>query len=143
MVHYRDTAEGIQPDQLRGFFHGWPNPPTLETHLRILDGSDTIVLAMADTPARRVVGFATAITDGVVAAYIPLLEVLPEYRGRGIGRELIRRLLTRLDHLYMIDVTCDPGVLPFYTSIGMTPSTGASKRTYKHQAPPRGSRPRT
>ncbi|MEJ2287634.1 MAG: GNAT family N-acetyltransferase [Deinococcales bacterium] len=134
MVHYRDSAEGITPDQLRGFFEGWPYPPTPGTHLRILTGSDAIALALTDTPAPRVVGFATAITDGVLAASIPLLEVLPEYRGRGIGRELVERLLARLDHLYMIDVTCDPDVVPFYTSLGMQASTGASLRDYARQA---------
>ena len=136
MVHYRHTAEGIQPEQLNGFFEGWPSPPTPETHLRILHGSDAIVLALTDSDAPRVIGFATAITDGILAASIPLLEVLPDHRGRGIGREIITRLLARLDHLYMIDVTCDPDVLPFYTSIGMTPSTGASLRNLQHQAGP-------
>ena len=134
MVTYRDSAEGIQPDQLHGFFEGWQNPPTPETHLRILEGSDAIVLALTDTPAPHVIGFATAITDGILAASIPLLEVLPDHRGQGIGRELITRLLARLDHLYMVDVTCDPNVVPFYTALGMTASTGASLRNYQHQA---------
>jgi len=134
MVSYRHTAEGIRADQLRGFFVDWPNPPTAETHLRILEGSDVVVLALTDTPAPRVVGFATAITDGILAATIPLLEVLPDHRGRGIGRELIQRLLARLDHLYMIDVPCDPKVVPFYTALGMTAATGACLRNYQHQA---------
>jgi len=134
MVHYRHNAEGIQPAQLRGFFEGWPNPPTPETHLRVLERSDAIVLALTDGPTPRVVGFATAITDGILSATIPLLEVLPGHRGQDIGHELIERLLARLDHLYMIDVTCDPNVVPFYTSLGMTAATGASLRNYQHQA---------
>jgi len=140
MVQYRHSAEGIQPTQLRGFFEGWPTPPTPETHLRILEGSDVVVLAITDTPAPRVVGFATAITDGILAASIPLLEVLPDHRGRGIGREVIKSLLARLDHLYMIDVTGDPDLLPFYTKLGMTASTGACLRNYAHQA---GAAPRS
>lgn len=134
MIHYLHTTDDLEPHHLRGFFRDWPNPPTPTTHLRLLRGSDAIALALTDTPERHVVGFATTITDGVLAAYIPLLEVLPEYRGRGIGRELIQRLLARLGHLYMIDVTCDSDVLPFYASIGMTPSTGASIRNHQHQA---------
>ena len=140
MVTYRHSAEGLQPEQLRGFFQGWPNPPTPETHLRILHGSDAIALALANTPECHVVGFATAITDGVLAATIPLLEVLPAYRDQGIGHKLIRRLLERLDPLYMIDVTCDPNVLPFYTKLGMKASTGACLRNYAHQA---GAAPRS
>jgi hypothetical protein len=71
MVTYRHSAAHIRPDQLQGFFEGWPNPPTPETHLRILEGSDAIVLALSDTPAPHVIGFATAITDGSHAAADP------------------------------------------------------------------------
>ena len=54
-----------------------------------------------------VVGFVTAASDGVLSAFIPLLEVLPAYRDRGIGAELVRRLLGQLDDLYMVDLCCD------------------------------------
>ena len=36
------TTEGISPEQLKGFFDGWPNPPSPETHLRLLKNSDEI-----------------------------------------------------------------------------------------------------
>ncbi len=32
----------------------------------------------------KVVGFITAISDGVISAYIPLLEVLPKYQNMKI-----------------------------------------------------------
>lgn len=134
VIHYLHTTDTLEPKHLDGFFEGWPDPPTPETHLRLLQNSGCVALALTDIPVRHVVGFATAITDGVLSAYISLLEVLPEHRGRGIGRQLIQRLLERLDHLYMIDVTCDEEVLPFYTSLGLTPSTGASLRNYQHQS---------
>ena len=35
-ITYRDTADGIDPAQRAGFFVDWPNPPSPETHLRIL-----------------------------------------------------------------------------------------------------------
>ncbi len=66
----------------------------------------------------RVIGFATAISDGVMSAFIPLLEVLPEYQHQGIGAELIRRLLDQLDDLYMIDLCCDADLEPFYSTLG-------------------------
>ena len=103
MISYTDDLEVIVADQLRGFFVDWPNPPTPDTHLRLLRGSGAVELAVDDATG-RVVGFVTAVTDGVLSAYIPLLEVLPEYQGRGIGSELVRRLLSRLEHLYMVDL---------------------------------------
>ena len=75
----------------------------------------------------RVVGFITAISDGVLSAFIPLLEVLPEYQGRGIGSELVKRMLRELEDFYMVDLVCDPELESFYarfelillTSMGM------------------------
>ena len=84
MIEYLNETEVITPAQLRGFFVGWPNPPTPETHLRLLRNSNAVVLAV-DTATGQVVGFITAITDSVLAAYIPFLEVLPAYQHQGIG----------------------------------------------------------
>lgn len=129
MIRYTDSTEGIAPDQLVGFFEGWPHPPSPETHLRLLRQSDEVVLAVDETSG-DVAGFITAITDGVLAAYIPLLEVRPAYRGRGIGTALVRRMLDRLDDLYMVDLLCDPGLQPFYAALGMRPATGMMLRHY-------------
>ena len=62
----------------------------------------------------------TAISDGVISAYIPLLEVLPDFQGRGIGKELTGRLLEELDGLYMVDLSCDEELVPFYEGLGLT-----------------------
>ena len=75
MITYTDDLAGIGPQQFHGFFQDWPNPPTPATHLRLLQQSDEVVLAQDETD-QRIVGFITAITDGVLCAYLPLLEVL-------------------------------------------------------------------
>jgi GNAT superfamily N-acetyltransferase len=108
---------------LEGFFAGWKSPRTPEEHLEILRGSDAVALAI-DDEAGRVVGFATALTDGLQAAFIPLLEVLPDHRGRGIGTEFARRLLRALESIPCVDLTCDPSLQPFYARLGMLPSVG-------------------
>jgi len=132
MIHYTSRPDNITPAQLQGFFVGWPNPPAPETHLRILQNSDEVVLAL-DEDTGQVVGYITAITDGVIAAYIPLLEVLPEYQGQGIGSELVRRMLDRLADFYMVDLLCDARLQPFYARFGMTPVTGMMLRRYDRQ----------
>ena len=133
MITYTDLLDGITAEKLNGFFVGWPNPPKPDAHLRILQGSSHVVLALDDQTG-QVVGFMTALTDGVSAAYIPHLEVLPAYQKQGIGSALVTRMLARLRHLYMIDLMCDPDLQPFYERFGMRPYTGMLVRNYDRQS---------
>lgn len=133
MIRYVQHTEGTPPEQLDGFFVGWKTPPSAETRLRLLEESDEIVLAIEEESG-QVVGFVTAITDRVLSAYIPFLEVLPSFQGRGIGSELMRRVLERLSGFYMIDLVCDPEAQPFYESLGMRPATAMVIRDYEGQS---------
>lgn len=131
-LSYSASTEQVTENQLGGgFFENWPNPPSPATHLRILKASDHVVLAMRDG---NVVGFATAISDGLLTAYIPLLEVLPEERGLGIGHELIARLLGQIGALHRIDLLCDQELTSFYQGLGFTVTTGAYIRNYSMQS---------
>lgn len=121
-IAFSDDAAGLRSDQLAGFFVGWPEPPSAERHLELLRRADHVALAL---DGERVVGFATAISDGVLSAFVPLLEVLPEYQGRGIGTELMHRLLAELEGLYMVDLACDEALVPFYERLGLRRSDAA------------------
>jgi len=116
MIEYAESVGDIEARQLEGFFVDWPTPPSPERHLELLLGSDHVVLARDGEP---VVGFVTAISDGVLTAYVPLLEVLPSHQGKGVGSELMRRLLARLENLYMVDLCCDAHLEPFYRRLGL------------------------
>jgi GNAT superfamily N-acetyltransferase len=133
LIRYAETTAGIEPRHLQGFFVGWPNPPSPETHLRLLGKSDHVVVAW-DEGSGDVVGFVTALTDGVLCAYVPLLEVWQSHQGRGIGSELMRLLLAKLGDLYMVDLMCDPELEPFYVQQGMRPAFGMAIRNYSRQA---------
>ncbi len=130
MIEYMQAAETINVSQLKGFFVGWPNPPKNETFLKLLKESYKTVLAM---DGNKVVGFITAISDGVLSAYIPFLEVLPEYQSKGIGGELVSKMKDELSHLYMIDLLCDEGLVPYYEKQGMKKTTGMLIRNYENQ----------
>jgi ribosomal protein S18 acetylase RimI-like enzyme len=43
----------------------------------------------------RLVGFARAVSDGVAVAYLADVYVLPEFRGRGLGEELVQETVER------------------------------------------------
>ena len=134
MITYRTSADGVTVEQLEGgFFDGWPHPPDPATHLEILRGSDHVALAF-DESTETVVGFATALSDGVLMAFIPLLEVLQGYRNRGIGSDLVRNVLSSIGELYAIDLLCDPDMEGFYRHLGLTASFGMSLRNYDLQS---------
>ncbi len=130
-VRYTESIEDVTPEKLQGFFVGWPKKPSPETLLRLLKKSAHRIIALNEK--NEVIGFITAITDGVLSAYIPFLEVLPDCQRKGIGQELTKRMLEKLKHLYMIDLSCDPKLQPFYKKLGMEESVGMRLRNYPHQ----------
>jgi ribosomal protein S18 acetylase RimI-like enzyme len=117
-VVYTNDVTGLSTAELEGFFADWPVRPSPERHLEILRGSDHVLLAR-EGEGGPVIGFVTAISDGVLSAFIPLLEVLPDQQGQGIGSELVRRMLAELEGFYMVDLVCDPELEPFYRRFEM------------------------
>jgi predicted N-acetyltransferase YhbS len=137
LVRYLDTAADLAPAQLEGFFVGWPDPPTAATLLRILQGSTHVVLAqetLADGNPGAVIGYITALSDGLSAAYIPHLEVRPDWQQQGIGQELVRRMLAKLRNIYMIDLVCDPALMAYYERFGFRPYHAMIVRNYERQS---------
>jgi ribosomal protein S18 acetylase RimI-like enzyme len=129
VIEYRKYTGVLDHLELSGFFVGWPHPPDEQKHREILKRSYLSLVAV-DLDQARIVGFISVISDGILSAYIPLLEVLPEYQGRGIGSELVRRALAELNGFYMVDLCCDQGLQPYYERFGMVPSQGMIYRNY-------------
>lgn len=65
-IEYHDNVDDLSPDQLTGFFVGWPSSPSPAKHLEILRGSASVCVAM---DGDRCVGFVNALSDGVFYAY--------------------------------------------------------------------------
>ncbi len=134
-IEYRTSTEGLRWEQLDGFFVGWPVRPSAATLLAHLERSYRCVVAVDVNNHDKVVGFATAISDGLLSAFIPLVEVLPGWHERGIGTELLEVLLESLTHLYMVDLACEPELVPFYERLGFTPGTAMIRRDRDALAP--------
>src|SRR5215470_12515405 len=125
MITYQSGLPQDMTLSTEGFFEGWPTHPDDDLFVAALRGSYAVAVAVAD---RTVVGFVNAISDGVAAAFIPWLEVVPAHRGKGVGRELMRRTLARLSHVYSIDLICDPGLVPYYRELGLAELAGIGLR---------------
>ena len=133
-IEYTRDLSLISEESLSGgFFVGWPNPPDNSAFLRILQNSYCAFVAI-NPQNSRVIGFINAVSDGVLAAYIPLLEVLPEEQGKGIGSELMRLMLEYLKDFYMVDIVHDESLSPFYAKFGFLASRASLIRNYKAQS---------
>lgn len=129
-IRFADSVEGLSAGQLIGFFVGWPSHPDPEKHLEIFRRSYMVWLAI---DGERCVGFINAISDGVFYAFVPLLEVLPDYQRMGIGRELVRRMVDGLSRMYAIDLVCDEGMASFYVAMGFNRCAGMVIRNLENQ----------
>lgn len=138
LITYSVNDAELRAEDFDRFFVGWKERPSPGAALRAVRSSYAYVVArdVSRETEGRVVGFASALSDGVLCAYIPLLEVLPGYQRRGVGTELMRRLLAELKGLYMIDLVCDPELQPFYQSLGLKPAAAMTIRD--PEALPRG-----
>ncbi|MEV6275981.1 GNAT family N-acetyltransferase [Nocardia sp. NPDC051832] len=70
----------------------------------------------------RLIGFARAVTDGVLRAYLEDVIVAPGYRGQGLGSELVRRLLDELREIPVVSLFCGQDLVPFYEAAGFRPT---------------------
>ena len=129
-IEYLDSAEKISVDMVSGFFVGWPNPPDENTLIEILKNSHKIVIAKK---GNKIIGFITAISDGILSAYIPFFEVLPDFQNLGIGAELLHQMKEKLKDIYMVDLICDLDIEGYYKKLGFTKSSGMILRNYEFQ----------
>ena len=129
MIRYTDSLVSLSPVRFKGFCSDWRTPPSPARLFRALQGSSHVVLAI-DEDNRQVVGYVNAVSDGALCAFIPLLEVLPDYRGKGIGTELVKPLLGRLREFYAVDLVCDDELVPFYERFGLTRMGAMSLRRH-------------
>lgn len=125
MIEYRTDVGAVAAHQIEGFFVGWPTPPSPERLVEVMDSSYKRVWAL---DGDRVVGYINAISDGVLTAFIPWLEVHPDHQNQGVGSELVRRLVEQLDGMYSIDLCCDEHLVGYYERLGFFASTAMGMR---------------
>jgi GNAT superfamily N-acetyltransferase len=93
-----DAKERIDLDEVHRFLSEesyWAEGRPREIQERLVREA-TRVVGLYD--GDRQIGFCRAFTDGVSIAYLADVYVLPAYRGRGIGEELVREMIDNGPH---------------------------------------------
>jgi len=98
----------------------WAAGRPRETQDRLIDDAARVV-GLYD--GDRQIGFCRAATDGVSFVYLADVYVLEEYRGRGLGEEMVREMVERgpLAHLKWLLHTSD--MHPLYRKLGFDSPT--------------------
>ncbi len=101
--------------RLEGWWDDSPDNPDLVA--RIVAGSHCFMVVI---DGDEVIGMGRAISDRASDAYIQDVTVKTAYRGRGIGTQIIARLIDRLhrDGLYWIGLIAERNSHPFYERLG-------------------------
>ncbi len=96
---------------------GWHVSPE-ENFDRALAG--TYFSLAARDPEGRLVGYGRVVSDGGIQAWIHDLIVVPELRGRGLGRHILRSLIDRItaDGIPYIGLFAAKGRAGFYETFG-------------------------
>ena len=127
MIEYRSASED-DFDGIRRLLseNGWER--RVEDAARfslMLRNADRTVVALADN---EVVGFARALCDDASNGYIGTVVVEREYRGRGVGEQMVRRLMGDDPKITWV-LRAGRGSDGFWKKLGFRPSSAAMERT--------------
>jgi GNAT superfamily N-acetyltransferase len=125
-----DTGEIVSLYRSAGWWQDGRDDPSEIGDLIL--GSLVFVVAV-DRGSGKAIGMGRAISDGVSDAYIQDLMVLPGYRGRGIGKAILRRILAacRARGIGWIALIAEGGSGDFYRRLGFGVDEGDVPMMYR------------
>ena len=116
IIHYRDSRDFAIESVIALYrANDWSSAEKPDLLHRALLGSHSLFTAWH---GERLVGLGNAISDNHLVVYYPHLLVHPDYQGRGIGTELMRRLMARYEGFHQHMLTADGRALDFYRKLG-------------------------
>lgn len=115
-IEYREDRE-LPLEPLVALYRAaaWSSGEKGEALREAMRGSHAVVTAWAEG---RLVGLGNTLSDGHLVVYYPHLLVHPDFRRRGIGAEILRRLWGRYEALHMHILVADGRAVGFFESCG-------------------------
>ncbi|WP_187170485.1 GNAT family N-acetyltransferase [Salidesulfovibrio onnuriiensis] len=98
---------------------GWTSGAQGERLHKGLEHSHSLITAW---DGERLAGMACAISDGYMVMYVPFVAVHPDYQGRGIGTEIMNRLVDRYREVARKVLVALDGKEDFYERFGFVKS---------------------
>jgi len=95
----------------------WALGRTRETQDRLIDEAERVVGLYAGD---RQIGFSRASTDGNSFVYLADVYVLEEYRGRGLGEELVREMVEHGPYAHVRWLLHTTNMHPLYRKLGFS-----------------------
>lgn len=116
MVHDWPKEQIVDLYKSGGWWEDHYSPDELDA---LIKGSFAFAVAV-ETSTGKAVGMGRAISDGVSDAWLQDIVVLDEYRRRGVGRAIIKKLLEHCLNrgLGWIGLVAEPGTREFYKPLG-------------------------
>ena len=117
-IELDDSKERIDRDEVHRFLSEvayWSLGRTRETQDRLIDEAARVV-GLYD--GDRQIGFCRAATDRTSFVYLADVYVLEEYRGRGLGEELVREMVENGDLAHVRWILHTQDMHPLYRKVG-------------------------
>jgi ribosomal protein S18 acetylase RimI-like enzyme len=115
-IEYKSDAD-LETDQVLALYRSlnWSSADKPDLLMKALQNSHAVVTAW---DGHRLVGLGNAISDGHLVVYFPHLAVQPDYQGRGIGTEIVRRMQKRYAGFHQQTLVADGRAVDFYKKLG-------------------------
>ena len=122
----------IDPTELAGLFVGttWADGRSADKIKIMLENSTLHISVWREG---KIIGFLRVITDNVYRAVLDDLVVHPNFRKQGIGTEIMRQMMKRLEHLEEISLDCEDELLPYYAKFGFLPDQFNCVRVWRRK----------
>ena len=99
---------------------GWWKDHYDKSGIKYLIKGSFVFAVVVDKKTGKTIGMGRVLSDGISDAYIQDLVILQEYRNKGIGKKLVKKLIDycKSKNIHWIALISEPNQEEFYKKIG-------------------------